>query len=58
MNKQMDLKGQQHFLLFYFGLHVADPATFPASNSVLWTLFSTENSLFIQFGEKYLFLRL
>ena len=29
-------------------LHVADPATFLAPHSVLWTSFSSENSLFIQ----------
>ena len=31
---------------------VADPATFLASNSVPWTLFSSENSLFIQLWKK------
>ena len=48
LNKQTDLTGQHNFLLFYFVLHVADPATFLASNSGLGTLFSSENSLFIQ----------
>ena len=36
-----------HTVLLY--LDVADPATFLASNSVQGTLFSSENSLFIQF---------
>ena len=29
-------------------LYLADPATFPASNTVLMAFFSPENSLFIQ----------
>ena len=33
-------------------LYVADPATFLASNSVLGTLFSSENILFIQIWKK------
>ena len=41
LNTQTDLKGP------YF-VYVADPATFLASNSVAGTLFSSENSLFIQ----------
>lgn len=36
------------FTLFY----LADPATFPALNSVRQTLFSSEISLFIQIWEK------
>ena len=44
LNKQSDLKGQHTVLLH---LHVADPATFPASNSVLETVFPSEDSLII-----------
>ena len=33
-------------------LYVADPATCLASDSVLGTLFISENSLFIQLGKK------
>ena len=33
-------------------LYVADPATFLSSNSVPGTLFSSENSLFIQLWKK------
>ena len=33
-------------------LYLADPATFLASNSVLWILFSSDNSLFIQLRGK------
>ena len=49
LSKQTDLKGQHNFILFHLILilYVADSATFLASNSVLWTLISTENSLFI-----------
>ena len=43
--------GQHRFILLYFCLHVVDPATLLASNSVLGTLFSSENSLFIQLWE-------
>ena len=39
-------------------LYVADPATFLASDSVLGTLYSSENSLFIQLWQKQIFLRL
>ena len=37
-------------------VHVADPATFRASNRVLSTLFSSENSLFILLKSKYHYL--
>ena len=37
---------------------MADPATSLASNSVLGTLFSSENSLFIQLWKKFIFLKL
>lgn len=37
---------------------VADPATFLASNSVLGTLFSPEDSLFIQLLKQYMFMSL
>ena len=33
-----------------FCLYVADPATCPASNSVQGTLFSSEDGLFIKYG--------
>ena len=42
---------KHNFIVFYF-VYVADPATFPASNSILWTFFSSENSLFIQLWNK------
>ena len=39
-------------------LHVADPATYLASNSVLGTLFSSGNSLFNYVWKKYICLSL
>ena len=48
LNKQRDDAISYRFTL---RLHVADPATFLASNGVLGTLFSSENSLFIQVME-------
>ena len=45
-----NLKGR--LCSFRFCIYLADPATFLASNSVLGTLFSTENSLFIQLWKK------
>ena len=39
-------------------LYLADPATFQTSNSVLYPLFSSEISLFIQNGKKETFLSL
>ena len=50
-SKQTDLKEQHCFILFYF-VYMADPANFLASNGVLGTLFSSENSLFIQLWKK------
>ena len=44
-----------HYLVLLC-LHVADPATFRASNSVPGTLFSSENSLFIQLWKNYIFM--
>lgn len=44
MNKQTDFKGQGDFILFSLCSYAADPATFRASNSVLETLFSSEES--------------
>ena len=41
------------FILFYFCLYVADPATFLASNYVLGILFSFESSLFIHLWEYF-----
>ena len=54
VNKQSDFKGQHSFILFY--LYVADPATFLASNSGLGSLFSSENSVFIQLWKKLIFI--
>ena len=52
MKKRTDLKGQHSFILFLLCLYVVDSATFLASNRVLGTLFSTENSLFITYVKK------
>ena len=50
-NKSTDLKGQQHnFILLHW--YLADPDTFLASSSVLWTLFSSESCLFFPDIEK------
>ena len=46
-----------HYLVLLC-LDVADPATCRASNSVLGTLFSSENSLFIQLWKNYIFMSL
>ena len=49
LNKETEiLKRTIQFHTVSLCLYVADPATFLASNSVLGTLFSSENSLFIQ----------
>ena len=47
---EFHFKGQTQFHPVLLGLYVADPATF---HSVLETLFSSENSLFIQLCFKY-----
>ena len=39
-------------------LHVADPATFLSSNSILGTLFCSENSFFIHLRKRKIFLSL
>ena len=45
-------KEQHTFILVLLCLYLADPATSLASHSVLGTLFSCENSLFIQLWKK------
>lgn len=47
---ETDLKGQPSFILLN-SVYMVDPATVLASNSVLRTLFLSENSLFIQWGK-------
>ena len=49
---ELILKDNPSFVLVLTCLHLADPATFLATNSVLVTLFSSESSLFIQFTMK------
>ena len=55
LDKQTDLKEQRNFIFTVscFCLYVADPATFLASNSVLGTLFSPENSFCTKLWTKY-----
>ena len=52
LNKQTDLRGKHSFVLLC--LDLSDPATFLASNSVLGTLFSSQNSLFIHLWFSFL----
>ena len=52
LNKQTDLNGRHNFTLFCFCLHVVDPATSQASNSVPGILFPSEISLFIHLWAK------
>ena len=57
LNEHADHKGRHSFLLFYFCLYVADPATFLASNSVMF-IFSLRTACLFSYGEKYIFLSL
>ena len=57
-NKQTDLKETTQIHDVFLCLYEANPDTFLASNGALGTLFSSENSLFIQVWIKYLFLSL
>lgn len=50
----LTLKDEFHTVLRW--LYVADPAIFPASNCVLETLFTSENTLFIYLWKKRIFL--
>ena len=49
MPNKLTLKRTPQFNTVLLCLYVADPATFLASESILGALFSSENSLFIQF---------
>ena len=51
LNELADVKGQHSFLPFYFCLYVADPATFLASNSVLFIL-SLRTACLLSYGKK------
>ena len=52
------LNQKRRIFIGWLHLHMADPATFLASHAVLGTLFSSENSLFIQLWKRRIFLSL